>query len=361
MNTIIALDLMARAGALSFMALLAAILLRDHRRALPAQLAVLMILSVVCHLIAEIPGRPQLKSASGWIVSIGESLIFGVFWLFARALFNDETRFGWRSWSLVALSVALALANMVVFQRTGHNYWPIDLIMRLAWLGLTGAGLWVAWQGRNNDLIEARRRLRTGFVWATGAATMIITLIFLFYNQMAGIRVPAEMEIGISAAILLLAGALSFTLLGLRQGDLFETVRPKASQEDPIDDPASDALAARLHQHMAHERAFRDDKLTVAGLAAQLGEQEYRLRRLINGRLGHRNFAAFLNGYRLDEVRQALADPGQNEVSILTIALDAGFGSLAPFNRAFREAEGMTPTAFRHQAAVMMQANPFQN
>ena len=44
-----------------------------------------------------------------------------------------------------------------------------------------------------------------------------------------------------------------------------------------------------------------------------------------------------------------LADPVQREVPILTIALDAGFGSLGPFNRAFRDAEGMTPSEYRKQ------------
>ncbi|MFM9852583.1 MAG: helix-turn-helix domain-containing protein, partial [Sphingomonadaceae bacterium] len=61
------------------------------------------------------------------------------------------------------------------------------------------------------------------------------------------------------------------------------------------------------------------------------------------------------NGYRLSEVKAALRDPSQREVPILTIALDAGFGSLAPFNRAFREAEGCTPSEFR---AVAMNALP---
>jgi AraC-like DNA-binding protein len=98
---------------------------------------------------------------------------------------------------------------------------------------------------------------------------------------------------------------------------------------------------------MLAERPYRTEGLTIAALAAQLGEQEYRLRRLINGELGFRNFTAFLNSYRLAEVREALADPDQREVPILTIALDAGFGSLGPFNRAFREAEAMTPTAYR--------------
>ncbi len=71
------------------------------------------------------------------------------------------------------------------------------------------------------------------------------------------------------------------------------------------------------------------------------------MRRTINEQLGHRNFTSFLNGYRLAEVKSALADPAQKEVPIITIALDAGFGSLGPFNRAFREAEGMTPSTYR--------------
>ena len=53
----------------------------------------------------------------------------------------------------------------------------------------------------------------------------------------------------------------------------------------------------------------------------------------------------------LAEVKTALVDPSQKEVPILTIALDAGFGSLGPFNRAFREAEGMTPSEFRAAGA----------
>ena len=46
-----------------------------------------------------------------------------------------------------------------------------------------------------------------------------------------------------------------------------------------------------------------------------------------------------------------LADPRQEALPVLTIALQAGFQSIGPFNRAFREAEGMTPTEYRSRAA----------
>jgi len=81
------------------------------------------------------------------------------------------------------------------------------------------------------------------------------------------------------------------------------------------------------------------------------------LRDLINDGLGHRNFNAFLNSYRIEEAKAALADPDQIDVPVLTIALDAGFQSLAPFNRAFKADTGLTPTEFRRRAAAQRVAH----
>jgi AraC-like DNA-binding protein len=100
---------------------------------------------------------------------------------------------------------------------------------------------------------------------------------------------------------------------------------------------------------MTDERAYRTEDLTLAALASRLAVPEYRLRRLINRRLGHRNFNAFVNGFRLDEARAALRDPTRRALPVLTIALEAGFQSIGPFNRAFKAATGFTPTEFRKE------------
>ena len=98
---------------------------------------------------------------------------------------------------------------------------------------------------------------------------------------------------------------------------------------------------------MTEARAYRTDDLTVALLALKLGVPEYRLRRHINLRLGHRNFNAYVNGLRLAEAQALLADPAQRELSVLAVALQVGFGSIGPFNRAFKAATGLTPSDFR--------------
>jgi len=103
---------------------------------------------------------------------------------------------------------------------------------------------------------------------------------------------------------------------------------------------------------MEQDKVYREEGLSIAVLATRLGTPEYRLRRLINQRLAHRNFSSFVNGYRLSDAMVALADPGQAEVPILTIALDAGFQSIAPFNRAFKAQTGMTPSEFRRLRRV---------
>jgi AraC-like DNA-binding protein len=94
---------------------------------------------------------------------------------------------------------------------------------------------------------------------------------------------------------------------------------------------------------------YRTPGLSIASLAGRLGTPEHRLRALINQRMGHRNFSAFLNRYRIAEAKAVLADPARVDLPVLTIAMDLGYNSLPPFNRAFREETGTTPSDFRRQ------------
>ena len=80
-----------------------------------------------------------------------------------------------------------------------------------------------------------------------------------------------------------------------------------------------------------------------------MGMGEAALRTLINQELGYRNFNDFLHHYRLQEAAGRLAT---EDLPILTIALDCGYGSIGPFNRAFRQRFGMTPTEYRAAARM---------
>ena len=64
-----------------------------------------------------------------------------------------------------------------------------------------------------------------------------------------------------------------------------------------------------------------------------------------------------MNHYRIAEAKAALADPDQADVPVLTIALDAGFSSLGPFNRAFKAETGLTPSEYRRLALRKLPPN----
>ncbi len=342
------IDLMARGGTLALLALWSFLLIRDHRSALPARFAVLMNAAIACHILADTNALQYDGTVLLLFFRLGQSAAPGCFWLFARVWFNDERKVGWPSFSLIFATMAVQLVHLYTVSHHTEWHFPADILLRLIWVGCAMAGLWIAWKGRADDMVESRRSLRFWFVLAIGGFVLLVSIMGLITQDAAQ---PNYGFVFVNLCIPILTTILCAAMFSIRREDLFASTQPCLPPEPPVDDAAQDQLALRLESHMQSERPYRDETMTIAKLAGQLGEQEYRLRRLINGRLGHRNFAAFLNSYRLDEVKTALVDPQQREVPILTMALDAGFGSLGPFNRAFREAEGMTPTNYRAQHA----------
>jgi AraC-like DNA-binding protein len=186
--------------------------------------------------------------------------------------------------------------------------------------------------------VEGRRKVRPIFAGAIGACIVLTTLS----GALGATLLPAI------TAVLCVALAAALLRLRVEQPALVPIPRPPA----PADtlDQQDQRLAERLRTVMDQERAYREAGLTIASLAERLNVPEYRLRRLINQRLGHRNFVTYVNGFRLTEARQALADPAQVRVPVLTIALDAGFQSIGPFNRAFKALTGATPTEYRRRS-----------
>jgi AraC-like DNA-binding protein len=154
-------------------------------------------------------------------------------------------------------------------------------------------------------------------------------------------------------AALAVAGAVALlrpdpVLMGVPAADV---PAPTPRPSPPDLDLADRATLTRLNRAMDEEQIWRREDLSVRALADHVAVPEHRLRRLINGALGHRNFAAFVNARRIEAAKRALTDPGQARKPVSAIAYDLGFGSLGTFNRAFKDATGMTPTAWRQGEA----------
>ena len=102
----------------------------------------------------------------------------------------------------------------------------------------------------------------------------------------------------------------------------------------------------RVVQVLAHEKLFKDPDLTLDGLARHLGLTPNAVSLLLNAGLGQ-SFPDVVNGYRVAEVEQRLLGPDVQRLTVLAIALEAGFNSKTTFNRVFKEKTGLTPKEYQ--------------
>lgn len=337
-------DLALRSGVCMLLALLAAALLRDFGKQAAARLGAWFALSALAYVVSSAPGFPlsELWGSLLAAIAVGVNLLF---WLFARALFDDTFRPRPVHAALWATIVVFGLAQAI-----SENHGPhaaaaaLGTLRSLQAVGFALAAGAQALASFPADLVEPRRRLRIFMVAAAFAHTLATVAAAVAAR---GAPAPAE-RLADVAALAVIALVAAWSMLRVDARGVLDVAPGPVAAVRPVELDASDRRRLEaLERLMRVERLYRQDRLSIGALAHRMGLPEYRLRRLINHGLGQRNFNVFLNRYRIDEARAALADPTQAEVPILTIALDAGFNSLGPFNRAFKADTGMTPSEWR--------------
>jgi AraC-like DNA-binding protein len=346
------LEVSLRGAAIALLLLLAALLLRDARQLRPARYGALYALGVAATMVVWAP--PLAMNPTLWLIPL-RLAAFGnsaMFLLVATALFDDEFAPTWYYPAAWLALVALGFGGL-------YGGFPrLFLAMNVLGLLLIFLGMWRALEGRPTDLVEPRRRFRVIFVvsLALYVSGILISSVLLRGGQ----EYSLYSMIDPLGTTLLTFGFAMMQLSVPQEGRLLSSVTAterqaiaRASDAVPVGEPTIERedsqLLGALLRLMDEDKVYREEALTIGAVAGKLGIPEYRLRRLINQRLGHRNFSAFLNGYRLADAMKALADPSQARVPILTIALDAGFQSIGPFNRAFKDRAGITPSEFRRK------------
>ncbi|MEM8724135.1 MAG: helix-turn-helix domain-containing protein [Pseudomonadota bacterium] len=310
-----------------------------------------MIVGVTGYLVNSTPLMAPVGPLDPIVDAISISVPFWL-WLFARNLFEREPE---RRTALIVASVFVAgwaIANFIAPISTLGFY-----ILHLGGLALIVDLVRVALTDRDDDLIEQRRTIRLWLPLLVAAQAGGI-LIFEIYELISDTEGQSPLAYLINS--LLIFVLILFSGLALLRTDpelLVETVEDDLGDEgERIDlSPTETVLHDKLKAAMA-EGYYRTPGLTIASLSDHLETPEHRLRALINQRLGHRNFSAFLNRYRIAEAKEKLADRDSVDLPVLTIAMDLGYNSLPTFNRAFRAETGTTPSEYRRDAIGVEEA-----
>jgi len=264
----------------------------------------------------------------------------GLFWLFILTLFEDRPI---TAPTLAPPAVLALIAYTAIASPPAPRSWLFGL-HHVIQAGLILHALFVIARSWRGDLVEVRRRLRGGLMTVVALYALLIT--GAESTDSAG-HAPPWFEL-VSAFILAavsIAGA--FIFLEARAA-LFGASTP-ATAAAPTLDAGDRLLLDKLNQIMGSGEAWRREGLTIGALASELSVPEHRLRRLINDQLGARNFAAFVNGRRVEAAKRLLSDPAKARTPVSAIAFDLGFSSLGPFNRAFKEGTGLTPSEWRRR------------
>jgi AraC-like DNA-binding protein len=278
------------------------------------------------------------------------------FWLFSKWIFDDDFR--WKNqWFALLAAVTVLFYAFFLQNKFGYFSPPpsIEMLCRLATqlvsLTFILLGILEALRNREADLVWSRFQFRKIFILAAAALMAMTALVEISLADQAP---PATLQLLQRLAILALTFVFAGFSLSVRQGFFSEKKQAMEDETNPTErqngTPEPDQkLLAQLNDLMEKQEFWRNEGLSIRQLAEKMGVKEYRLRQAINQHLGFRNFNDYLHSYRIRRACELLADPAQRELTVLEIAYQMGYASLAPFNKAFRDLTGTTPTDWRKQ------------
>ncbi|WP_395645069.1 helix-turn-helix domain-containing protein [Terricaulis sp.] len=330
------LDLLLRGVAIGAQAAMAAGLARAPSQAVRVA-GILFCVEISAYVLNSAPVPMYVFGVAAPLIHFFAFGGVGALWLFIVTLFEDR-KISWATLGPWLLLTGLGIIYQPIPRPTVETLWVMHNLIEA---GFAVHGLHIIARSWRGDLVEGRRRLRGPFMAAVAVYSLLLSAVEI--GEIFGIYAAwYSFASAVAICVFSFGGALAFLSPRTEIFGAASAPTPAADKLPLVDRAALDKLEARMT-----DGAWRQEGLTIGSLAESIGVPEHRLRRLINDHLDHRNFAAFINARRIEAAKTALTDPAQAQKSVSSIAYDLGFGSLGPFNRAFKEATGLTPTEFR--------------
>lgn len=137
-------------------------------------------------------------------------------------------------------------------------------------------------------------------------------------------------------------------LVGIHQRFPKMEAQSGAAHDEPVPAPPRDwkSEGRRLQEQAVENQWYLEPDLSLQVLSRRFGMNHAYISRAINEGLGC-NFNGFINKLRVEHAQDLIS--GGDTSSLTDIALAAGFGSKASFNRAFKLHTSASPSEFRRK------------
>lgn len=283
------------------------------------------------------------------LIGLAGTASCGFAWLLARALFrSDAEREIWPLLIVAGLIMTGVLLDLYDGSQgtqglAGYVFGTASSVHSLLSSTVLLLTLVEACLGYRSDLPKREKRFRIGFV-AGYSSLLAVAVLWLNGAPEGSWAEQASAQIKMLCAML----AIGLSIWAWQYRRLHPLPRPKRRQRRTMNVSTDDkALADRILQQLEREKLYLEPDLKLADFSRRIGETSHRVSASISGVLGFPNFNALINQFRISAAKVELQSPEAREKSILAIALDVGFSSIGPFNRAFKRETGTTPSDFR--------------
>jgi len=114
---------------------------------------------------------------------------------------------------------------------------------------------------------------------------------------------------------------------------------------EPMDGTLIEECLSSLKIAFEDKKLYLDPELTLQSLSAEINISSRTISAVLNREV-QKNFHEYLNQYRVEEAKRLLSTYRKRNITIAAVAYEAGFNSLATFQRVFKKVAGKTPREF---------------
>jgi AraC-like DNA-binding protein len=225
----------------------------------------------------------------------------------------------------LVLGIYILLTWRVVLKYKNEAIAPRDL-MRLEWVRQITMGVSFLYFGIL--LLQIGRYLFPVLFWERMLLGNTLTTLFIYIF----------LYLGNSYAYLFVSPSRS------RFKNLSESFNPQACRQN-IDNEEMGSIFKNLNEFMNKEKPFVKGQLTLKELSEMTGIPSISISQSINNLTG-KSVIDYINTFRVNLLKEYLANPKNKNYKILALAEECGFTSKTTLIRIFRQHTGMTPGEF---------------
>ena len=315
--------------------------------------------AILCGSLAMVAAQYLSADTLGpyqYILGLGTCATCNAIWLVSKSMFSGEDSITKRHIlvavviagliiisNLMQMAFALSMLPSKTFMQINHALAELTNLLSSTVLALT---CWEAFSGllkKNKPDFWQRIIFVTSFCTGFLLCTVVAKT---FYTENELITVFPWLVVISALQIMIVTQSIMWWQEYLQFEKSLETASTQKWMENDIPE-IDESLIAGVNSLLIENKKYLTPNLKMIDLANELDVSEYKISRVIRHHFAAPNFNHFINSLRIDPANPLLEHRESQHWTLLVIALESGFSSLATFNRVFKAQLGYAPNAHR--------------